>query len=141
LPGDTSSEAFAVNNRGMVVGYSRGPAGTRAFVWTAQSGIQVLSTLPGGSFARAAGINERGEIVGASGSSQGTRAVLWNTNHQPQDLNALVSAPSGVILSLATGINAIGQIVALGRDERDPHGNHEGPSRAFLLMPNGSGGT
>ena len=119
-----------------MVGYSRGPAGTRAFVWTAQSGMQSLGALPGGRYSHAVGINETGEIVGVSASSQGTRAVIWNLKGEPQDLNALVSAPSGVILSMATGINARGQIVTVGRDERDPHGNHEGPSRAFLLTPN-----
>jgi probable HAF family extracellular repeat protein len=140
LPGDTISEALGINNRGDVVGASRGPAGMRAFLWTAKNGMQGIAALPGGNFSRAMGINERGEIVGSSGSalSATTRAVIWNPNGQPQDLNTLVSVPPGLVLLEAVGINASGQIVVLGRDEKDIHGNHEGPSRVFLLTPAGS---
>ena len=76
-------------------------------------------------------------IVGTSESAQGTRAVVWEKKGEPQDLNTLVSLPAGIVLIEATGINAKGQIVALGRNEKDIHGNHEGASRVFLLTPGG----
>jgi probable HAF family extracellular repeat protein len=135
LPGDNTSEALAISKSGSVIGHSRGPAGTRAFLWTSQKGMQELPALPGGSVTRALGINEKGEVVGTSGSFDGGHAVFWNTQGEAQDLNTHVSAPAGTVLFEAVGINASGQIMALGGDESNPHGFHEGSNRAFLLMP------
>jgi len=137
LPGDLSSEAYAVNNRGAVVGYSQGPAGTRAFLWTSQNGMQALPSLPGGSVTRALALSDKNEVVGSSGSALGARAVLWNVAGEAQDLQAVVPVPSGVTLFEAVGINANGSILAMGGDERNAHGFHEGSSRAFLLTPTG----
>ena len=58
LPGDTSSEASAINNNGDVVGYSKGLRGIHAFLWTKAAGMQDLGVLPGGNTSRALGINE-----------------------------------------------------------------------------------
>jgi len=135
LPGDSSSEAFAVNNSGSVVGYSRGPAGTRAFLWSSQSGMKSLPSLLGSNVSQATGINDNGEVVGHSGSVNGGRAVFWNSNGIVQDLNNLVSAPPGVTLFDAVGINGTGQIMVLGGDEQNLHGFHEGSNRAFLMTP------
>ncbi len=136
LPGETFSEAHAINASGSVVGSSRGPAGMRAFLWETGKGMQVLRALAGGRFSTASGINDSGDIVGSSeNSSGGIRAILWSTGREPQDLNTLVSVPSGFVLMEAVGINRRGQIVALGRDQKNIHANHEGPSRAFLLTP------
>lgn len=135
LPGDVSSEAVAVNNAGKVVGFSTGAGGMRAFLWTRQDGMQSLGSLPGGNVTRAMGINEQGAVVGISGSARGTRAVLWNAQREPMDLNTLVPVPDGVILSEAVGINAKGQILVLARNQKDPHGLHEGYNRVFLLTP------
>ena len=107
----------------------------RAFLWESNRGMQVLRALPGGRFSTASGINNSGDIVGSAESSSGIRAVLWSNGREPQDLNALVSLPSGFVLMEASGINERGQIVALGRDQKNIHANHEGPSRAFLLTP------
>lgn len=137
LPGDTASEAYGVSNSGVVVGYSRGPAGTRAFAWTSKTGMQALGKLPGGNFSMALSLNESEEIVGTSGSSMGTRAVIWGPKGESQDLNTLVAAPAGIVLLEAVGINAKGQILALGGNEKDPRGHHEGSSRVFLLTPGG----
>ena len=134
LPGDYASEAFAVNNRSAVVGYSRTAYSLRAFVWTPQAGMQGLGILPGDSFSRALGINDAGEIVGSSGHSHETRAVLWNSKGEAQDLNTLATLPAGIKLMEAIGINAKGQIVALGKDEREGD-DHEGYNLVFLLTP------
>lgn len=140
LPGDSASEAFAVNNRSAVVGYSRSAYGVRAFVWTSQTGMQDLGVLPGDNFSRALGINDAGEIVGSSGHAHDTRAVLWNAKGEAQDLNTLAGLPAGIKLMEAIGINAKGQIVALGKDTQDgdDHEGHEGYSRVFLLTPSAS---
>jgi probable HAF family extracellular repeat protein len=60
LPGDTSSEASALNNNGVVVGYSKGPQGMRAFLWTQATGMQDLGMLPGGNSSRALDVNDMG---------------------------------------------------------------------------------
>ena len=137
LPGETFSEAHAINNSGSIVGSSRGPAGMRGFLWESKKGMQALLALPGGRFSTASGISDSGEIVGSSESSLGIRAVLWSASGEPQDLNDLVSAPPGVVLMEAAGINARRQIVVLGRDGKNIHANHEGSSRVFLLTPGG----
>ena len=132
-----TSEAFAVNNQGSVVGYSMGPAGDRAFIWTGPGGMRSLDSLGSGNFSRALGINERGDVVGVSGSFQNARAVIWNAQGPVQDLNVLISLPQGLVLSEAVGINARGQILALARDQGNTHLVHEGFNRVFLLTPSG----
>jgi probable HAF family extracellular repeat protein len=77
LGGDTSV-AFAINDRGDVVGFSTTASGaTHAFLWT--DGVMIdLGTLPGGLHSSAHGINKAGQIVGSSGTASGeTHAVLW----------------------------------------------------------------
>jgi probable HAF family extracellular repeat protein len=134
LTGDVTSEAFAINFQGDIVGHSTGPVGSRPFLWTSKNGMRALDTLPGGKLvSRALGISDTGEIVGSSGSFLGARAVLWSPTGVPQDLNTLVTAPSGIVLMQAVGINALGHILVLGRDQTDTHGYHEGPNRSFLL--------
>jgi len=106
LPGDTASQAYAVNNPGAVVGYSSGPRGMRAFLWTPKNGFTELGVLPGGDSSKAFGVNDRGLVVGSSGSSVGTRAVLW-TLGRIQDLGTL----PGDTTSEAVAINNQGTIV------------------------------
>jgi len=107
----------------------------RAFLWTPQSGMQVLDPLPGGSISRAFGINDREDVVGTSGSFDGARAVLWSGKGKAQDLNMLSFAPVGTILAEAVGINARGQILVSTRSETDVHRLHEGFNRVVLLTP------
>ena len=47
LAGDTSSVAQAINASGNVVGWSAGPAGTRAFIYTDADGMVALPGLAG----------------------------------------------------------------------------------------------
>ena len=51
---------MAINNAGDVVGYSKGPSGMRAFLWTKGGGMQELGILPGGNSSRALAINDSG---------------------------------------------------------------------------------
>jgi probable HAF family extracellular repeat protein len=68
LPGDTNSIAYAINDRGQVVGQSfGGPEGSRAFIWENGKSYDLNSFLPSGStlyLLYAEGINDRGEITG-----------------------------------------------------------------------------
>jgi probable HAF family extracellular repeat protein len=105
LPGGSDAEAFAINNAGVVVGWS-GVAGGKwhAFVW--KSGVmRDLGTLAGGE-SQATAINDDGVIVGWSRVKSGDmRAVRWQ-NGVKRNLGTL-----GGRNSQARGINIFGAIV------------------------------
>jgi probable HAF family extracellular repeat protein len=68
LKGQVYSRANGINAIGQVVGYSsqqRDSSESRAFVWTAQTGMIDIGTL-GGAYAQAYAINDAGYITGAS---------------------------------------------------------------------------
>jgi probable HAF family extracellular repeat protein len=85
LPGDLGSQAYLINNAGMVVGDS--------YSWNAE--LETLVTIavywnPGKSFplpplhdgtvSVAWGVNDRGQIVGQSGDDEHFHTVLWSTS-------------------------------------------------------------
>jgi probable HAF family extracellular repeat protein len=126
LPGDDTSSATALNFFDNVVGASLG-AFQHAFLWTRKDGMQSLGTLPGDSDSSASAINSFGLVVGTSSSADGTssRAFLWTPWAGMWDLNRLIPSDSGWLLSSATGINTLGQIVG--------NGVVNGQNHAFLL--------
>ena len=66
LPGGKDSRARDVNNRGEVVGRSTTANGSRAFIWTASTGMLDLNTLvslPGLLITDAVSVNKRGDIL------------------------------------------------------------------------------
>ena len=144
LPGDTSSEAIAINNVGDVVGYSVGPAGLRAFLWSAATGMRDLGVLPDASASRALDINDLGEVVGSSGTSSGDRAFIWTRAEGMKELNSAASADLGVIFIEAHAINNLGQVLVMGKSAQDlnssggtaPHDDcAPAPPSTFLLLP------
>jgi probable HAF family extracellular repeat protein len=142
LPGDTSSEASAIDNNGDVVGYSKGPRGMRAFLWTQASGMQDLGVLPGGNSSRALGINDMGAVVGTSTSSSGDRAFIWTRETGMRDLNSAASMTSGAVFVEAHAINNAGQILVTGTPMHESHLSNEAasqrapaPPSSFLLTP------
>jgi len=128
LPGHESSSARAVNRVGQVVGLSATADGTpHAFLW--ESGVmRELRTLPGDAASEALGINLSGQVVGRSGNADlsQSRAVVW-FGTAAIDLNTTIP-PGGWVLTRATGINDLRQIVGVG--------TYRGEPRAFLLTPN-----
>ncbi len=75
LPGDYESAPWGINSFGDVVGWSNGPAGLRAFVFTDERGLVELPALVKGARTLARDINDYGQVVGQSDF----RAVRWNT--------------------------------------------------------------
>jgi probable HAF family extracellular repeat protein len=58
-------------------------------------------------------INARGEVVGTSGNHcDEVHGVLWQHGSPLMDLNDLVPAASGMVLTAGEGINDRGEIVA-----------------------------
>jgi probable HAF family extracellular repeat protein len=106
-----SSRAEGINDLGQVVGSSEivtnEGGGDRAFLWTADGGMQDLGALPGATFSYATDINERGEVVGASQTAGGEgHAFLWTQADGFKDLGTL-----GGSSSAAQAINDLGHVV------------------------------
>jgi len=82
--GVKETSAYALNDKGQVVGESRTKTGARhAFVWE-NGKMTDLGTLPGGRNSRADAINNKSQIVGGSverGYNARSRAVLWTLRH------------------------------------------------------------
>jgi probable HAF family extracellular repeat protein len=120
-----------INNRGDYVGYSIKIGGNdRAFIWTSTTGHVDLGTL-GGGFSQAWCMNDRGQVVGRSGLAADNitaHAFLWTATEGMQDLNKFLHPHSRWVLTAATAINNVGQIVGWGTK----NGKEE---RAFLLTP------
>jgi probable HAF family extracellular repeat protein len=112
----TNTYAYAVNNRGDIVGSSgvldnAGIEQSRAFFYTGGQ-MRDLGTL-GGAFSYAYGINDFSQIVGWSQLGDGSSHAFVYLKGQMRDLHDLLSAaPSGWTIAAANGINDRGQIVA-----------------------------
>jgi probable HAF family extracellular repeat protein len=119
LPGDNSSEALAINDAGVISGFSGGPSGLRAVLWTEEN-VRELDGLSGSDHSEAVSLNSSGDAVGFSDSANGRHALLWIKSGTMRDLGDLPGDDS----SSAAAINDARQVV----------GTSEGPngSRAFL---------
>jgi probable HAF family extracellular repeat protein len=85
-PGFFRTRGMGINDQGQVVGFMEnntpGLPPTRAFMWTAGTGVVDLGALPEGSgVAQAYDINNQGYAVGASHAASGaSHAVRWDVN-------------------------------------------------------------
>jgi len=129
--GGAYSFANGINAAGQVVGtaYTGGDVAYHAFLWQSGS-MQDLGTL-GGRFSYANGINAAGQVVGEAQTSGGSyHAFLRGAQGGMVDLNALLVAGSGALVTSARGVNDIGQVVGTA--------SIAGQTRAVLLTPTGS---
>jgi len=129
LGGEFNNAAWAINNRGQIVGASDLPGDNtgHAFLW--QNGVMTdLGTLPGDFGSVAGSINDRGQVVGQSCNAEGNcRAFLWK-NGVMTDLNTLTS-DSPLYLIIGADINSQGEIVGTGVDQ------NTGEPLAFSAVP------
>jgi probable HAF family extracellular repeat protein len=109
--GSPSSDSFAINNLGQVVGMyaqDRVDEEPEAILFDPTTGLRSLGTL-GGSVSRALGINDTGQIVGDSGTNiqgQGSHAFRLDPGGVMRDLGTL-----GGSYSSARAINNAGLVV------------------------------
>ncbi len=128
LPGGNYSEAFAINERGQIVGQwghnFMKPFFPRSFVW--QDGTMSDLELPMGPRSGAHGLNEQGQIVGWMGESFliDSHAFIWKTG-VVTDIGVI----QGVFTGRARAINNLNEVVGSGQipDADNPFGL----SRAF----------
>ncbi|MEK6674907.1 MAG: LamG-like jellyroll fold domain-containing protein [Planctomycetota bacterium] len=140
--GNFFSEAFAVNNSGVAVGYGTTSAGQEAFRWTPgltipTSQLRSLGDFPGGAtMSRALGISNNGVIVGFGTSSTGQVAFLWHPNLGLRGIQELMvddygaADTTGWTLFSANAISSNG--LAIAGQGRNPEGNNEG---WFFTLP------
>ena len=130
--GGSSSGAHAINASGTIVGEAETAAGlphaTRfSGTGTGNTDLGILS----GSVSRALSINAGGLIVGEADTVNGSTTAFHGfiyRDGQMFDLNNLIPATSGVVISTARSINDLGQIAASGNFS-------DGRRRALCLDP------
>jgi probable HAF family extracellular repeat protein len=126
-PGDSSSEAFAINDAGVIVGASWSASyQPHAVVWS-QGQVFDLGALAGGTASMALAVNEEGQVAGWSESGGGTHhAVRWDL-----DSGQVVDLGTGAgINAEATGINDSGVIVGWFESS-------DGTAHAVVIDPDG----
>ncbi len=98
-----AGKALAVNDQGTVVGVLDydGPIGTRAFIWTAERGVQRIHGGPGA----ATHVNRAGEVVGRAGES----GFRWTARNGLEMLRIPGHAAEAV------AINSAGQVAGVIR--------------------------
>jgi probable HAF family extracellular repeat protein len=108
LPGDRTSQALAVNDRGGVAGVSAGAPGTPTRAFVRRRGR--MAELPGlGGDTCANDVNNHGVVVGAtSRPGEPARAALWHAGGLVD-----LGTPGGAY-SIATAVNDAGVVVGYG---------------------------
>ena len=120
-----ATESFALDtDDGSVVGQLSGHLSTRAFIWTAASGMKAIT--PDTVTAVATNITN-GRVVGWFVSANGVRPFLWTAQRGLLDVN-----PRGFNAgSRAVGIDAAGRIAVVYEDENPAN------TRSVVLVPRG----
>jgi probable HAF family extracellular repeat protein len=122
------SIAIAVNDIDHAVGYSPVQSGgpTHAFFYNGTT-LQDLGSLQTGDRMVASSLNDSDLVVGTSNLNGNALAWVWSATTGIEDLNTLIPANSGWVLTVASGVDQNGNIVGAGVIGGAVHG--------FLLTP------
>ena len=127
ISGSGSSQAFAINNNGVIAGSST-TASNQTHAFTNINDVFTdLGVLSGNTTSAAVAINDLGQVIGSSGTSSASVPVLFQ-NGQIYDLNAVTTGLGDFQLRNVYAISNTGDIVGVG--------GSAGVVRAFLLTPN-----
>jgi probable HAF family extracellular repeat protein len=127
--GGSWSQGYAINNKNQVTGlaYTKNGSAHGFIANCATCPLKDLGTFAGStSTVWGFGINDSGVVVGQS-TFGGTYHAFVYSSGKIKDLNNMIPAGSGWVLTEAQGINAGGQIVGMG--------THNGQEHAYLLTP------
>ncbi|MGC2636896.1 MAG: hypothetical protein WA294_06935 [Acidobacteriaceae bacterium] len=137
LGGAGSNFAYAINNRGQIVGQVGEGNGVPfyAAVWQhgADGAATKINLLPGDFSAFATGINNRGQVVGNDFDSTFSWAhgFIWQDG-VTTDLNTLIPGDANLFIISASNINDRGQISGMATVQTGPQA---GTIHAYLLTP------
>ncbi len=123
------SQGYAINNKNQVTGlaYTKNGSGHAFIANCGNCPLKDLGTFTGStSTVWGFGINDSGVVVGQS-TFAGTYHAFVYSGGKIKDLNSMIPAGSGWVLTEADSINAAGQIVGMG--------THNGQEHAYLLTP------
>lgn len=137
--GEQPSQAFGINDQGIIVGSSHVNMNNRnrGFLW--RDGVMKNLSKPyherGVTSSLAWAVNNQNQIIGSMShhTVEGhTNAVIWQPGKGVESLNALLPPHNGWWIQSATDINAHGQICGWGFDNiRKP----QYETQSFLLTP------
>lgn len=114
LNGGSSSRALAINNAGMVTGFSESELGVQAFLWDAVNGMRGLGIPSGFGRSEGWGINAQGQVALSASSGSSWRAFLWDPITGFHNIGTLESGDPSV---RAFGINDTSQIVGFSNND------------------------
>lgn len=128
VPGARLTRPFGVNASGQIVGLFRDASGSHGFLRD-RDGTYTAVDFPGAVFTNAVGINARGDIVGRWVDGAGNHAYLRTSEgvYYSLDLPApCVATTLPALMTVAHGINDIGDIVGRCFDSNDPNAKELG---------------
>lgn len=127
--GASGSMGYAINEADMIAGsFTQGGAEYAVLYDHSSAAWTALGQLVAGGGSIAYGLNDEGQAVGAASvGGNSTHAFVWDSSRGMRDLNSLIPAGEGWVLSEAMGINNHGAIAGAG--------TLNGQLRAFLLIP------
>ena len=86
------SNAFAINDNGVISGRRFTSSSWKAFSWTDSTGWKSLGELPQCDSSEAIVINNSGTIAGASYRNEFYHGVVWENGQSIRDLETIVTA-------------------------------------------------
>lgn len=126
------TEAYDINDDGVVIGTGPVDNRVRAFTWNRDEGFTLLPDLPDTvpSYSQPSGINNHGVVVGEGLNQDEWRAWVWDEVNGVRDLTELAEGlPADFVIHDAKQINDNGWIIASGF-----YGTWS-PERAVVLVP------